>query len=162
MHSNDKNLLAEKLNTLQEVYGKPKITVPAFQVWWETLKEFDHNDVFTVLGYWAANNSKPPLPNDVWKVCNEKRTEAIEAKAARERASNRAEIPFDFKPNEYGRKMLRSCFDILGNKREPEGRYEWARNIVGMDAKGEPVPYITLKLASDRLKEAASLIQRAA
>lgn len=155
MHANDKNLLAEKLNTLQDVYGKQKITVPAFQVWWETLKEFDHNDVFTVLGYWAAGNSRPPLPNDVWKMCNEKRTEAIEAKAVRERASNRAALPFDFKPNEYGRKMLRACFEILSKKREPEGRYEWARKIVDMDARGAHVPYITIKLAQERLKEVA-------
>lgn len=153
MRSEDKTLLADKINSLQDVYGKQKITAAAFLIWWETLKEFDHNDVFTCLGYWAANNSRPPLPNDVWKACNEKRTEAIEVKAARERASNRAPIPHDFHPTEYGRMILKACYEILGRKREPEGRHEWARKIIDMDAGGQYVPFITLKIARDRMKE---------
>lgn len=153
MGPNDKTLLAEKLNTLQEVYGKPKITVPAFQVWWETLREFDHSDVFTVLGYWPTCNSKPPLPADVWKVCNEKRTESLEAKAARERASNRATIPHDFRPTEYGRRMLKECFAIMAKKRRPEGRREWAEKILRQYDDGERVPFITMKLAMDRIAE---------
>lgn len=153
MLPNDKALLAERLNILQEVYGKPRITAQAFLVWWEILREYDHNDVFTVLGYWAANNAKPPLPNDVWKMCNEKRTAAIEEKAARERASNRAVLPHDFRPTEYGRRMLRECLAILARKRQPEGRYEWAEKIMRMRDAGENVPFYTVQLAATRLAE---------
>ena len=153
MITGDKNLLAEKLNTLQEVYAKPKISGAAFLIWWDTLKEFDHNDVFTVLGYWANSNSRPPLPNDVWKVCNEKRTEAVELKAAREAASNRAILPFDFRPNAYGREMIKECLRLASNQRKPEGRQGWANKIIGMVECGDHVPYLTEQMARKRIAE---------
>ena len=155
MITGDKNLLAEKINTLQEVYSKPKISGAAFLVWWETLKEFDHNDVFTVLGYWANSNAKPPLPNDVWKVCNEKRTASIEQKAAVEAASNRAILPHDFRPNSHGKAMIKECLKLASAQRKPEGRQGWAHKIMDMIERGDNVPYITEQIARKRLAEHA-------
>lgn len=153
MQSEDKSLLADKLNALQDVYGKPPITAKAFVIWWETLREFSHVDVFTILGYWAVNNSKPPLPNDVWKQCNEKRTDALENKARHERESNRLPVSKDFKPTEYGRKMLKECLRILSKKRDSEGRHGWARKIMSMQKDGANLHYFTVSKAMSRLKE---------
>lgn len=153
MHDNDKTEFFNRLNGIMEVFGKPKLTPAAAQVWWDTVRDLDHNDAFTVLGYWAQSNSKPPAPRDVWQAANNARTERLEERAARERDSNRGMVATDWRPNEYGRKMLKECLRVLSNRRKPEGRYEWAKKIVNRNESGAVVPYITLKLARDRLAE---------
>jgi len=141
------------LNGLADLYGKPQATQAAQVHWWETIKEFDYNDVMGCLGYWAKESNAMPTPKAVWDKLNSKRTESIEEKAAMERASNRASIPFDFKPTEHGRMMIKECLAIVSNPRKPEGRYGWAEKIMKMVENGENVPYLTRKIAQDRLAE---------
>lgn len=52
---------------------------------------------------------------------------------------------------QYARKTIRS----IGNK-EPEGRYEWAQKIIDMHKRGEQIPFITLKIARERMAEKAA------
>jgi hypothetical protein len=153
MLTNDRPKLIEAINSLHDLYGKPKLTTGAAQIWWDTVKEFDNNDIFTIFGYWAQRHGKHPMPADVWRDANEMRTNRIEEKAAFERSSNRGMVAHDFRPNEVGRRALKACIAMLKDKPKPEGRHGWARKIVAMHARGENVPYLTLQIARQRLDE---------
>jgi len=153
MIESDKTEFFSRLNGLMEIFGKPKITAAAAQIWWDTVRNLDHNDAFTVLGYWAQNNHKPPAPADVWRIANDARTNRLEEKAAQERSSNRGMVAHDFRPTETGRRALKACIEVLKNKPRPEGRYNWARRIVAMHERGDDVPHITVQIARKRLSE---------
>lgn len=99
--------VAKSLEGLADVFGKPHPTKAAMVHWWETLKEFDYNDVMGVFGYWAKESNRMPTPKEVWDKLNDARTQAIERKAKQERAENRGDrLPSDWHPTEYGRKMM--------------------------------------------------------
>lgn len=141
------------LTGLADLYGKPAPTTAALLHWWETIKEFDYTNVMECLGYWAKESNSMPTPKAVWDKLNAKRTETIEQKAAREAASNRAILPYDFRPNTNGREMIKECLKLASTQRKPEGRYEWARKIMRMIDEGEHVPYLTQQIAQKRLDE---------
>jgi hypothetical protein len=141
---------------LADLYGKPHPTAAAAIHWWETLKEFDYNDVMGCLGYWAKESTVMPSPKAVWDKLNSKRTESIEERAARERASNRAMIPHDFRPTPQGRRMIQECLRIVSQPRRKEGRQGWANKIMQMVDDGERVPYLTQQIAQRRLAEVRS------
>lgn len=153
MLTNDRPKLIDAINALHDLYGKPKLSAGAAQIWWDTVKEFDHNDIFTILGYWAQRHGKQPMPADVWRDANDMRTESIEQKAARERASNRSTLPHDFRPTQQGRAMIKECLRIVSQPRKPEGRQGWAHKIMDMIERGENVPYYTEQQARKRLAE---------
>ena len=94
-----------------------------------------------------------PTPKAVWDKLNSKRTETLEQKHAREEASNRANLPFEFRPNTHGRAMLKECLKLASTPRKPEGRYRWAEKIMRMVENGEHVPYLTQQIAEKRLAE---------
>lgn len=156
MIESDKTEFFSRLNGLMEIFGKPKITTAAAQIWWDTVRNLDHNDAFTVLGYWAQNNHKPPAPADVWRIANDARTNRLEEKAAIERSSNRAMVPHGFRPTPQGRRMIQECLRIVSHPRRKEGRQGWARKIMQMVDDGERVPYITQQLAQRRLAEVST------
>ena len=141
------------LTGLADLYGKPVPTTAALQHWWETIKEFDYNDVMGCLGYWAKESNTMPTPKAVWDKLNSKRTESIEERAARERASNRATLPHDFRPTSHGRAMIKECLRIISQPRIKEGRQGWANKIIGMVERGEHVPYLTEQMARKRIAE---------
>jgi len=141
------------LSGLAELYGKPAPTTAALLHWWETIKEFDYTDVMGCLGYWAKESNTMPTPKAVWDKLNSKRTESIEERAARERASNRAIIPHDFRPTPQGRRMIQECLRIVSQPRRKEGRQGWANKIMQMVDDGERVPYLTQQIAQRRLAE---------
>ncbi len=147
MLDQDKPDFFARLNGLQEVYGKPKITPAAAQIWWDTVRELDHNDVFGVLGYWAQSNTKPPAPADVWRVSNDKRTHRLEEKSERERAQNRGN-PADqwHGATPYGREMLRRIVDMLEH---PQPQRPWPEKALARVHAGEALPFITRKWAAD-------------
>lgn len=153
MIDSDKPEFFSRLNGLMEIFGKPKITTAAAQVWWDTVRSLDHTDAFTVLGYWAQNNHKPPAPADVWRIANDARTNRIEEKAAIERSSNRATIPHGFTPTPQGRRMVQECLRIVAQPRRREGRQAWAKKVIRMIADGENVPYLTQQIAQRRQAE---------
>lgn len=153
MQKNHMTEVVASLNGLADVYGKAHPTQAAQVHWWETLKEFDYNDVMGCLGYWAKESNAMPTPKSVWDKLNGRRVESLEERAARERASNRARLPHDFRPTPQGRMMIQECLRIVSQPRRKEGRIGWANKIIAMHERGEDVPYITVKIARDRLKE---------
>ena len=147
MNSSDKVQLIEQVNTIYEVYGKARITPGAAQIWWDTLKEFDHNDIFTILGYWAQSHQKPPLPADVWNEANDKRTDKLERKAAMERVQNRGDVLAMWQgPTKYGRIMMQAIHDMLAN---PRSQRPWPEKVLDRVRNGENPPYISRKWASE-------------
>ena len=117
MLANDKQQFFDTLQSVMDVFGKQRITPGAAQIWWDTLKEFDHNAVFTTLNYWAQYNAKPPLPADVWKQLNDQRTASLEKKAAIERSENRGDrLPADYSPTPEGKALFKILRKFLGQK----------------------------------------------
>ena len=153
MQQSHMNEVTASLAGLADVYGKPHPTKAALVHWWETLKEYDYNEVMGLLGYWAKESGKMPTPKDAWDRLNARRTENIEERAARERASNSATLPHDFRPTPQGRAMIKECLRIVSQPRKPEGRQGWAHKFIDMIERGERVPYYTEQKARKRLSE---------
>ena len=100
-----------------DVFGKQRLTAGAAQIWWDSVKEFDHNDVFTALNFWPQYNSKPPIPADIWRHLNEKRTTTLEEKAKSERLVNTGRaLPDDYAPTPEGKALFKIMRKFLGQK----------------------------------------------
>lgn len=149
MHANDMPVLGEKLNGLADVFGKQHVSKAALGVWWDTIKEFDHNEVFGVLGYWAQGNSRMPTPADVWKVLNERRTSNLEEKARQERLVNTGRaVPSGYHPTHEGKALFSVIRAWMNGPRRPieEAILEAHRN-------GAVLPYSVLRNARLKLSD---------
>jgi hypothetical protein len=153
MHRDHMTEVKASLQGLADVYGKPHPTTAALVHWWEALKEFRTEDVLGMLADWAKFSRSMPTPHDVWEKLNVRRTDALEQKAALERASNRAAVTPDFHPTPLGREMLRLIHEMLSKPRKLRGgKVAWAKWIIDLEASGEPIPYYPMKMARDILK----------
>lgn len=147
MLDSDKIEFLNQVNGLMEVFGKPKLTAAAAQVWWSTIRDQDHNDVFTCLSFWAQSNSKPPAPRDIWTQANDARTNRLETKSSQEARQNREFSPSDWRgATQHGKRMLR---EILAMVARPSQSQPWPEKALSRVTAGEHVPYITRKLAAD-------------
>ena len=136
MNNNDLPQFSQTVNNILAVYGKQPLAQGGIKVWWDTLKEFDHNAVFTSLSYWPQHNAKPPVPHDLWKQLNESRTSILEEKARVERLENTGrKLPEGYGPTQAGRVMMRILKDFLQNSKIPV----WHR-VLDSHENGEAVP----------------------
>lgn len=143
MNPSDKTQFLASLNNLLAVYGKPSAPTGAAQIWWDTLKEFDHSQVFTEISYWPQYHGKPPVPSEIWSKLNEKRTATIEEKARVDRLENTGrKIPDGYGPTPAGRVMFRILKGYLNDKRKPI----WHR-VLDAYENGDPVPLSMLTWA---------------
>ena len=108
--------------------------------WFETLKEFPAPVVFGALSNWAKLNHKFPVPNDVWKICNERASETrervavAEKKAFEEGWKKAAATP-------YGRQKLLEIKQILSAPK-PTPDQHWRRVL-----KTPELPEATYRMA---------------
>lgn len=108
MQEYDKAQLFDRLNAINEVFGKPKLSTAAAQVWWDTLRDQANNDVFGALTDWTTSNTKPPAPSDIWKMANNAGLARREAKAEQERLVNTGRaLPEGYGPTPEGRAYFR-------------------------------------------------------
>jgi hypothetical protein len=147
-----KNHMAEvqkSLAGLANLFQKTPPNGEALVHWWETLKEFDINDIMTTLGYWARDNSKMPTPHDVWKTLNDSRTDKLEQKARYEASENRQPIGRNsgWAPTEYGKRMLKEMIAMLSEPGPDKKR--WAYRLKEREERGEKLPYISKKMWRD-------------
>jgi len=147
--------VSQSLSGLFELFGRNPPTDGALIHWWETLKEFDYNDVMACLGYWARDNNKPPTPADVWGKLNDQRARQLEAKASAEAVQNKSRYlggSHHSGPTEYGRKMLSEMKKIL-SKDNSDKYSNWHLRVLEKHANGHDVPYISLKRARQLVGE---------
>lgn len=71
MQKYDVPALGEALNGLAEVFDKKAVPQKAFELWFETLKEFPAERVIGLLSNWPKGRGKFPVPSEIWKVLNE-------------------------------------------------------------------------------------------
>jgi hypothetical protein len=147
MHDSDKIEFLSQVNGLMEVFSKPKLTASAAQVWWTTIRDLDHNDVFAALGYWAQSNSRPPAPRDIWTQANDARTGRLETNADQEARQNRNFSPSDWRgATPQGKRMLRAIQDLVDNQKPT---ILWPDKVLSRVLSGESMPYISRKWAAD-------------
>lgn len=147
MQPHDKTMFLNALNAIFEVYGKPKLSVAAGQVWWDSLKDFDHTAVFTTINTWPQYHGKPPVPADIWQRLNDERTNTLEAKAAKEAQQNRGPLNWTG-PTATGRRALRAIREMLAKPR-PDPFQNWPNKIVERLKAGEQVPYYAMRCAAE-------------
>lgn len=78
MRREDLPTLAERLGQLAEAFERKSPTPGAMLVWLDALKEFPLHEVESMLVDMPKRLTKFPAPADVWKACNERRSERIE------------------------------------------------------------------------------------
>lgn len=151
MSPEDKSLLANALNTLMEVYGKARLTPAVFQVWWDVLKEFQREAVFTAISYWPQTHSKPPVPAELWNLLNERRTQALEAKAKAERLENTGQAkPKDYAPTKEGKAFFRFVRAWMRQRGKPIHEA-----VLDFHENSEELPQSVVIWARERIEELA-------
>jgi len=132
--------LGKRLNKLAEVLERKPLTEAAVLGWFDVLKEFPAPHVFSLIDGWAKTHPKFPVPNDLWKVCNEgaaetrERVAVAEKKAFDEGWKKAAATP-------YGKQQLAEIRKILSAPK-PTPEQHWKRVL-----KTAPIESIAYRFA---------------
>ena len=121
---------ASTLNSLAEVFDKKSVTPKALEIWFDTLKEFDTNRVFSMLNGWAKTHTKFPAPGELWKALNEDSTEKRERQAVAEKRLFEREAVHTV--SEHGNAKLAEIMAILGRPK-PSPYEHWKRVLATPD-----------------------------
>jgi hypothetical protein len=148
MRTEDVRRLGMRLGQLAEAFDRKGPSENAMLVWLDTLKEFSLFEVESMLVDMPKRLTKFPSPADVWKACNERRSDRIENEA---RAHRLDEVPrvTSFVPNSaLGRREMMKIRTILAKPR-PSKR-DWIDKIFKRHEDGDPsLSAAALKLAQD-------------
>lgn len=113
---------------LADALGHRAPTPAGMTVWLQTMKEFPFPDVRTQLDAWAKRSTKMPAPADLWKACNDARTERIEQQAKVDGVRHQREADAAFKRSDKLGLALRALAVSLRDQlpRDPK---EWAHSL---------------------------------
>lgn len=118
----------ERLVQLADALGGRAPTQAGLAIWIQTLKEFQFHEISDQLDAWAKRSTKMPAPADVWKACNEYRTDRLEQAAKVEKVRERKEADAAFKRSDRLGKALRALVVKLRDQ-EPRDPKEWAETL---------------------------------
>ena len=135
----DMPVLAERLTELADAIGGKRPTAEGLKVWASTLAEFPLHQVVDVLTGWAKRATKMPAPADVWKVCNDQRTERIEQEAKVNNAMERKESAAAFQRSDRLGKALRALSREV-SARVSDDPKEWAHVLCTATSPTVPNP----------------------
>lgn len=148
MRREDLPTLAERLGQLAEAFDRKPPTPGAMLVWLDVLKEFALPEVESMLVDMPKRLTKFPAPADVWKACNERRSDRIENEArlhAREVIKRVSEFPVD---STVSRREMAKIKAIV-SKQRPSHR-AWIDRIFQRHEDGDAtLSGCALKLARD-------------
>ena len=117
MRREDLPVLTERLGQLAEAFDRRAPTAGAMLVWLDVLKEFQLPEVESMLVDMPKRLTKFPAPADVWKACNERRSDRIENEARIHRLEQTPSVT-SFVPNSAaGRRELAKTKVILSHSR---------------------------------------------
>ena len=136
MRREDLPVLTERLGQLAEAFDRRAPTAGAMLVWLDVLKEFQLPEVESMLVDMPKRLTKFPAPADVWKACNERRTERIEAETRQrnlERTTSITSMPAN---TAIARRELAKIKAILSKPR-PSPR-AWIDKIFKRHEDGDP------------------------
>ncbi len=152
MQATEIGVLAGRLNELAEAFNHRPPSPNALKVWLDVLKEFQIGEVQSVLTDLPKRAIKFPAPADVWKACNERRTERIENEARTQRAMPVIRPTHFPVSSAIGRQELAKIKAILSKPR-PSKR-AWIDKIFKREAEQDPTlgPY-AIALAHDAHKK---------
>lgn len=135
MRREDLPKLAERLGQLAEAFDRKPPTPGALLVWLDVLKEFHIFEVESMLVDMPKRLTKFPAPAEVWKACNERRSDHIESQArilARELVQRVTQLPTR---TPIARQALREIKAIASQKRP--AKREWISRILQRHAEGD-------------------------
>lgn len=135
----DNAVLQERLEEAYGAFGK-NLPPKAAKAWVQTCKEFPIEDVVSALDVAVKSHTRPPVPADIWKLCNEWRTDRIEREAKEFKAKEEREAAAFWggratKGNAVAEDSLREMKEILARPR-PHPK-QWARKIIARYHAGE-------------------------
>jgi len=122
-------MFVESVMQLADALGGKAPTQAGLKVWIQVLREFPLPEIIDQLDGWAKRSNKMPAPADVWKVCNERRIDRLEASAAAERNTFSAEAKRAFQRNDALGKKLRTLAATVREQPSADAK-DWARIIV--------------------------------
>ena len=115
--------LASILNSLAEVFDRKPPTLKAVEIWFETLRDFETNRVFSVLNNWPKSNAKFPTPADVWKKVNEQKSVSTES-ALQAKKEGLDKAYSNVAATDYGRNKFAEIMEML-KRPKPTPRQHW-------------------------------------
>lgn len=115
MKTHDAPQLSAHLTKLAETYDRKPLTAEALKVWFDTLKEFGAELIFSLLAGWPKQHQKFPVPSEVWAIANNIGTADRERSAALERSVNSQ--PVKFERTEQGRVASERIKELLEHAR---------------------------------------------
>ena len=117
MRTEDLRPLGMRLTQLAEAFDRKSPSQNALLVWLDVLKEFPLFEVESMLVDMPKRLTKFPAPADVWKACNERRSDRIENEARIHRLEQTPSVT-SFVPNSaVGRRELAKIKVILSHSR---------------------------------------------
>lgn len=142
---------------LADALGARPPTQAGMVVWIQTLKEFPFNELRDQLDAWAKRSNKMPTPHDLWKACNEQRTDRLEQTAKVEKVAFRLDAERTFKRSDRVGRALHALSEELRNAppRDPKewAHVLWERFIADRpNPSGEPMSQIQIQFACEALR----------
>lgn len=148
MQKLDAPALATALNALAETFDRKAITGKALEMWFDTLREFQTEQVLSLLHSWPKIHGKMPVPAEVWKVLNERALEEREQRHRSEKAQRERDYQ-NLGTTEHGKRCLSVIYDMLLTPK-PTPLEHW-RKV--METPGLPsISYEYAKVALERLE----------
>ncbi len=114
------------VSQLADALSPRPLSQAAMAIWVSALKEFPLPDLVSQLDAWAKRSTKMPAPADIWKACNEMRTERIEQTAKAEARDFRLESERTFRRSDRIGAELRALTAELRDA-PPRDPKEWAQ-----------------------------------
>lgn len=148
MRTEDVKELGARLGQLAEAFDRKAPTPGAMLVWLDVLKEFPLHDVESMLVDMPKRLTKFPAPAEVWKACNERRSDRIENEA-RLRAREITPRPSQFPVRTGVARQEMAKIKAIVSKQRPSQR-AWIDRIFQRHEDGDStLSGAALKLAKD-------------
>ncbi len=155
MRTEDLRRLGQRLGQLAEAFDRKPPTEGALLVWLDVLKEFSLFEVESMLVDMPKRLTKFPSPADVWKACNERRSDRIENEAKVRNLQDPPRVTSIATNTAIARAEMAKIKAILAKPR-PSKR-AWIDKIFQRHEDGDPtLSAYSLKLA----KEAQTMFAR--
>ncbi len=136
MQATEIGVLAGRLNELAEAFNHRPPSTNALKVWLDVLKEFQIGEVQSVLTDLPKRAIKFPAPADVWKACNERRSDRIENEARQRRAEPPLRVAQMPARSEIARAEMKIIREVLAKSR-PSKR-AWIDKILQLQRARDP------------------------
>lgn len=134
----DKKEFKRMMNALMDCCYKPNLTNDALRVWWQKLEKYEFETVAKAFDTYTNTSQKPPLFDDIIKLCQHKVTIFARLLSPLAQAENK----------QHSAEVLKFVADGLNKTKDMKG---WARDLIS-GKKISNQPDLAIKMAKEALK----------